>query len=315
MFLHKFKIIVCCLLIVLLNGCAQGVRFLNSTEPMETAELSGSRECGMRDKPEEKLKLQIIQQLMDSGKLHAALAHLDATGIKSPQETYLRAEILRKTGRADLATPLYNHLIHGCAAGNAYHGLGLIAGRNQKIDQALSYLEKARAELPTDVRVRNDLGYALFLDKRYESASHEFLTALELDEANEFSVSNLVLLLLVTEQYQKAQSLAVRMKLSGEMFKQLLAQARKIKEPAGLPQPSDRKSPFELGGRDPEEEDGPVLKFRKSGSPRMPVESSGLNAKADEAAAESAESNHTAHLVKNTETLEEPAGSSHSRQP
>jgi Flp pilus assembly protein TadD len=191
---------------------------------------------------------------MDKGKLHAALAHLDATGVKSPHEIYLRAEILRKTGRAKRAVPLYSQLLGGCAEGHAYHGLGLISGRRGKLDQALDYLTKARVRLPTDIQVRNDLGYALFLARRYESARHEFLTALELDGNNEFSVSNLVLLLLVTDEHQKAQSLAVRMKLSGEAFNELVAQARDIRNSNESEKPAVESIPREPRGNDPAKE-------------------------------------------------------------
>ena len=198
-------------------------------------------DCAKAEKPEEKVKLEVIRQLMDSGKLYAALANLDAIAVHSPQETYLRAEILRQTGRSDAAIPLYNQLTKGCAAGYAYHGLGLISGKGGKITEALDYLSKARKELPTNIDVRNDLGYAMFLSGQYEPARHEFLTAMELDEGNQFSASNLVLLLLVTNQYQKAQSLAVHTKISGETFKDLVVKATEMRESSALKSDSQRR--------------------------------------------------------------------------
>ncbi|MGR9107269.1 MAG: hypothetical protein ACU843_10105 [Gammaproteobacteria bacterium] len=247
MFKTEFKRCLCCVLIFLLAGCAHDFRLPHFGAVSEDSDSANAGNCASLDSPKEKVELQIIEQLMDSGKLHAALAHLDATRLNSPRETYIRAEILRRTGRAQLAKPLYNRLLPGCAAGYAYHGLGLIAGREGNIGTALEHLRKARAELPTDVRVRNDLGYALLLDRQYESARYEFLTVLELDEANDFSISNLVLLLLITDEYPKAQSLAVRKNLSGAAFKELLARAREIKPGTGRTGESRPEAPAETG--------------------------------------------------------------------
>lgn len=218
------------------------MRISDTTETQDHTNTLASIDCNRGEKPEEKVKLQVIRQLMDSGKLYAALANLDAIAVHSPQETYLRAEILRQTGRSEVAIPLYKQLTKGCAAGYAYHGLGLISGKSGNINEALDFLSQARMKLPTNIDVRNDLGYAMFLSGQYEPARHEFLTALELDEKNEFSASNLVLLLLVTDQYDKAQSLAVRKKISGATFKELVAKATEIREATELQKPGADRS-------------------------------------------------------------------------
>ncbi|MGH8550453.1 MAG: tetratricopeptide repeat protein [Methylococcales bacterium] len=263
MFQHKFKLIHLSVLIALLSGCAYKLPFLDPGETDDRADIQDSKNCGPVDKPEEKVKLQLIRQLMDGGKLHAALAHLDASRVKSSEETYLRAEILRRTERSGLAIPLYKQLLHDrCAAGHAYHGLGLVAGRDGKISEALDYFEQARARLPTDVRVRNDLGYAWLLDGQYQSARYEFQTALELDENNEFSISNLVLLYLMTDQVQKAQSFAVRLKLSGESFQQLVARARELKRAPDSPEQAGHSAPIGVSTLT-DEMAGPVGSGRK----------------------------------------------------
>ncbi|MGH8498409.1 MAG: tetratricopeptide repeat protein, partial [Methylococcales bacterium] len=241
MLVGKFKSIGGCLLVVLLTGCALELRSVTSTESANNIESADSPKCATPEKPEDQVKLQMIRRMMDGGKLHASLAHLDATRVHSSQETYLRAEILRRIGRTDLAAVLYQQLIQGCAAGDGYHGLGLISGRNGKIKEALDYLGKARDKLPTDVQVRNDMGYALLLDQQYELASHEFMTALELDENNEFSAPNLVLVLLATGQFQKAQVLAQRLKLSDESFNSLRAQAVAMQKSTELKSPELRQ--------------------------------------------------------------------------
>ncbi len=192
-------------------------------------EPSNKQSCESNDNPDQNVKLDMIRQLMDSGKLYAALAHLDSTHLTSPQSIYLRAEILRQTDRAEQAGPLYRELLDSCMAGKGYHGLGLIAGRYNKIPKAIEYLQKAESELPTDVRVRNDLGYALLLGGQFDSARNEFLTALELDGSDKLAATNMVLLLAVTGKKQEMQAFVTNMNFDPETVKQLSAQAQKIK--------------------------------------------------------------------------------------
>lgn len=212
----------------LLAGCSRTVGHTDllglNNEPPRQAPA-----CEADADPEQNVKLDLIRKLMDSGKLYAALAHLEATRSKSPRSTYLRAEILRQTDRTEQAEPLYRELLGGCLAGKGYHGLGLIAGRDGKIPEALAYLHKAEAELPIDVKVRNDLGYALLLDGQFEAARNEFLTALELDGSDPLSATNMALLLAVTGKEREMQAFALHMNMDPETVAQLRAQAEEIK--------------------------------------------------------------------------------------
>ncbi|WP_404356859.1 tetratricopeptide repeat protein [Methylotuvimicrobium sp. KM1] len=188
-----------------------------------------AKSCGEDPEPKQNVKLDLIRQLMDSGKLYAALAHLDDARSLSLQSNYLRAEILRRTGRSEMAATLYRELLESCMVGKGYHGLGLIAGRNRQINEAIDFLQKAANELPVDTRVRNDLGYALLLGGQFDSARNEFLTALELDGGDRLAASNMVLLLSVMDKEQEIRVFSTHMKIDSETMVQLRAQAEEIK--------------------------------------------------------------------------------------
>jgi len=216
---------------ILLTGCSQlasnwDLRADNRT----AAPLRNAQACEAEANPDQNVKLDLIRQLMDGGKLYAALAHLDANGSDSFQSTYLRAEILRQTDRTEQAVSLYRKLLGGCLAGKGYHGLGLVAGRDNKISEAIDFLQKAAIELPLDVRVRNDLGYALLLDGQFEPARNEFLTALELDGGDLLAATNTVLLLLATGKEQEMQAFAAHMKIDSKTVDKLRLQAEEIKK-------------------------------------------------------------------------------------
>jgi tetratricopeptide (TPR) repeat protein len=218
----------------LLMGCSQLAARTDLTPSDKTgAPPKKVSACEADADPDQNVKLDLIRKLMDSGKLFAALAHLEDTRSTSLQSTYLRAEILRRTNRTEQAVALYRKLLGGCMAGKGYHGLGLIAGRDNKVSEAVSYLQKAEAELPVDVRVRNDLGYALLLDGQFDPARNEFLTVLELDGGNSLAATNMVLLLLVTGKEQEMQAFAAQMNIDSATVAQLREQAEEIQASAG----------------------------------------------------------------------------------
>lgn len=215
--------------VIILPGCNQLPTRTDSTkaETKISAPVQKVSTCEETD-PDQNVKLDLIRRLMDSGKLYAALAHLDANHTDSSQSIYLRAEILRQTDRTAEANLLYRKLLGGCLAAKGYHGLGLIAGRDKKISEAIVWLQKATAGLPLDVRVRNDLGYALLLDRQFEAARKEFLTALELDGGDVHAATNMVLLLLATGKEQELQAFVVNMNIDANTVDKLREQAKEI---------------------------------------------------------------------------------------
>lgn len=176
--------------------------------------------------PTEGTKLGIIRQMLGSGKPHAALAHLDAARIESPQSNLLRADSLRQTGRNREATEFYRKLLNTCVAGNAHQGLGLIASHTGNVREAIIQLGEASEALPVDPNVRNDYGYALLLADENEGALHEFLTAIELAPGHRQAAHNLLLLLFRTGETEKAASFAERFGIGAAEVDRLRAQAK-----------------------------------------------------------------------------------------
>jgi len=64
---------------------------------------------------------------------------------------------------------------------HGYAGLGAIALREENLDTALDYLQKAAARKPDDVSVRANLGEALLRLARFDEALAEFHKVLTLD--------------------------------------------------------------------------------------------------------------------------------------
>ncbi|MCX4187524.1 hypothetical protein [Methylophaga sp. OBS4] len=213
------------LITLLLSACGHSQHSpYTQTEPDTQRQL-----CGGRLDAGTSIKLDLITQLMDEGRLHAALAHLDNLDSDSLHSRYLRAEILRRSGRDQEAKPYYQGLLDTCMVGSGYHGLGLIAGRDGQLQTALDYLQSAAERLPVDARVRNDFGYALLLDGQFERARREFLTAMELDEKANLARANMVMLLYVSDDGKKAEAFASRISMDADTLAQLREQSAIIK--------------------------------------------------------------------------------------
>lgn len=221
------------LIAFLLWGCAGGMH-----DGFDMGNRSGpaSEAACARETSDPGVRLQLIEDLTVSGKYHAALAQLEATGLDTPQARYLRAELLRQTDRAAEAVPLYHELLDGCLTGQANHGLGLIAGREHRYGDALAHLTEARRRLPTDARVRNDLGYALLLSGDPKSARHELMTALDLDPEQPRAARNMALLLLVTGEARTAQAMAEQLRIAPDELDALRQEARGIARYRPAPQ-------------------------------------------------------------------------------
>lgn len=171
--------------------------------------------------PEDSTKLGFIQQMLTEGKPHAALAHLEATRLKTPPAEILRANALRQTGRTQQAKDIYESLTNSCMSGFAYRGLGLVASVNGNTQDAIKYLEAARNILPTEHTIRNDLGFVLMEHGHYELALHEFLTALELVTDYRQAANNLILLLYKQGETTRAEAFAKQFGIVTEEMQKL----------------------------------------------------------------------------------------------
>lgn len=171
-------------------------------------------------------RLGMIRQMLDGGRPHAAIAHLDAARIKAPQSDLLRADALRQTGRGKEAASLYQKLLGTCVAGNAYQGLGLLATHEGNVREAILQLHNASEALPIDPDIRNDYGYALLLAEEHEGALHEFLTAVELAPAHRQAAHNLLLLLYRTGKMDQAGKFAEQFGISAADLERLKQHAQ-----------------------------------------------------------------------------------------
>ena len=210
---------------LLLSACvAVTPGVTNNTNSADTHQSSCTEELA----GDTSVRLDMVQQLMEDGRLHAALAHLDELDSDSVQATYLRAEILRQSDRSDDAKLLYQVLTESCLAGQGHHGLGLIAGRQQQLAEAELQLAKAAGLLPVNARIRNDYGYALLMNGKFADARHEFLTAIELDGGNRLAETNMVILLLLQDQQAKAKSFASKLNMDSQTLADLQLQAEAL---------------------------------------------------------------------------------------
>lgn len=187
-----------------------------------------SNACSEKPSGDVAVKLDMVQQLMSSGRMHAALAHLDNINSDAIQATYLRAEILRQSERSDEAKLLYQQLTESCFAGQGHHGLGLIAGRNQQLAEAELQLAKAAGLLPINAHIRNDYGYALLMNGNFSDARHEFLTAIELDSGSRLAETNMVILLFLQDEQQKAKAFASKLNMDTKTLAELQVQAKAL---------------------------------------------------------------------------------------
>jgi tetratricopeptide (TPR) repeat protein len=142
----------------------------------------------------------LIRSMLDQGQYYAALAHVQqrraAGGGNADELRYLEAEARRGLGQIAAADGLYQGLLRGRLAGQAYHGLGLLHAGSD-LPRAIAYLREAARVRPTDADVRNDLGYALLRARRYRESLHELATAIELAPQGDKARNNLLLLMMV----------------------------------------------------------------------------------------------------------------------
>jgi len=120
-------------------------------------------------------------------------------------------------------------LLGTCLAAEGEHGLGQLAAGRGDNAQALTHLERAAKLAPTDDKIRNDLGVVYLSQLRLEDARFEFLTALELKQADSLAASNLVTLLIYQDNWQQAAELAGRAGLSPEQVSDAQARAQALK--------------------------------------------------------------------------------------
>ncbi len=227
--------LTCCLLALSLTGCQ-----FSPPSSAGTAEQGRTKPCDGDAGATNNTRLATVEQMIADGKFYAALAELDAIGATTQKATWLRAEALRRIDHTAEAVGLYSSLVGSCLEGRAQHGLGLSAARLGQSARAIDALSKARKLLPTDPNVRNDLGYALLLDRRWDAAQFEFLTVLDLAPQDPLAARNLVLLAFVQGKADVARTLADKFKLEPAVTSRLALQAATLMyAPSPVPKASE----------------------------------------------------------------------------
>ena len=177
------------------------------------------------------IKGDAVRAMLDQGQYYAALAHIEEQkqgAADSPDLIYLEAEARRHLRQREQAEALYRRLMGGPLEGKAWHGLGLLTAPSD-LDAAIRSLRNASAKLPTDVEIRNDLGYALMEAGRYTEALPELSTAAELAPSQLKSRNNLIILMLLTGNQAGADQMAKQSGATPETVKQLRSQAQAIR--------------------------------------------------------------------------------------
>jgi len=205
-----------------------------------TLMLAGCASNGMPSRPgscakpgsEQELALNLADNMAEEGRLYASLANLEGLPDSVVQVRLRKARVLRLMGRSGDAQPLYESLLGTCLAAEGEHGLGqLAAARNDNATAAI-HLERAVKMAPTDDKMRNDLGVVYLNQRRIPEARFEFMTAMELKQANTLAALNMVTLLIYQDNWKAAAELVTRADLSPKQVVEAQTRAEKLKASA-----------------------------------------------------------------------------------
>lgn len=222
------KVLFAALSLLMLSGCAT-----HGQAPWSA--LTASASCA-KPSADQELALNLADDMAKDGKLHASLANLQNLPDNLADVRLRKARVYRLLGRSE-AEPLYRSLLGTCRAAEAEHGLGQLAAARGDNGQAQAHLQRAARLSPTDEKIRNDLGVVYLNQLRLDDARFEFLTAMELKQADQLAAVNLVSLLIYQDNWQQAAEVVSRAGLSPEQFSDAKSRAENLKAPA-RPHPS-----------------------------------------------------------------------------
>jgi Flp pilus assembly protein TadD len=160
------------------------------------------------DEQSRALYLTLIRDMRDSGKIHAALAHLDAFDALYPHAN--DAAILRADCLVDLrdyakASPIYRKLQRSDQSAAAAAGLGRIEALEGRWPAAVEQYARAIAIAPTSSAYLNDYGFALLRADRPADAVFRLRQAAELAPSDMRVSNNLILALAAAGDTADAQ--------------------------------------------------------------------------------------------------------------
>lgn len=219
-------LLTCALLILV--ACAQ------TETSSRTAQANVTNPCAVSG-AEQELLLNLSQEMVAEGRLHAALANLEQLPPSIPQVQLRMADVLRDLA-PERATTMYRTLINGtCYTASAHHGLGQLAAAQGFYREASGHLRVAAQLAPTDKNIRNDLGLVYLHMRRLPEARFELMTALELGEEDRRAAGNLLTLLLYQDQWTQASELISRLGLPQSEFEAAQQRAQQLLQEDGRP--------------------------------------------------------------------------------
>lgn len=202
------KFLLPLLLLSLLPACA--------TQPVTEPVQKACAASGLSS--EQELSLSMVEQREKDGQLYAALAELQSLPESAPEILRHKADVMRRLGRQEEARTYFLRLQKTCMSAWADHGLGLIAADAGDIATAQQLLQRAAKSLPTEYRLRNDLGVLLLREKKVDEARFELMTALELSTDSSLPAVNLLTLLMVQQKPVAMRSLMQRYKMDASAW-------------------------------------------------------------------------------------------------
>ncbi|WP_454727288.1 MULTISPECIES: tetratricopeptide repeat protein [Cupriavidus] len=216
-----------------LSGCGGSLASRMSEQADAQVELSKLRDkqdrAGYDDKT---VYLGLIGKMQEEGLYFASLAHIDVYEKRfgaSPELTLMRADALRETSQDAQAVQAYRSLAGTVAQARAYHGLGLIAGRQNDFAGAAAEFRRAAQADPTNPQVANDLGYALMRTGALAEARVPVMQALQLDGKNPRVVSNAAVWLAADGKREQAASLMQQAGLPEATRKAVMQEAERVR--------------------------------------------------------------------------------------
>lgn len=208
---------------MLLGACSASGFVQEVERDTRMAEERGSEQAVYRD---------LISRLLEQERYYAALAHIEAYKQESGETPELLLHEARALYGLELdgqAMALFLRLRDTRLDGEAYHGLGLIAARDGDLDRATDYFIRAVRLRPTNIAMRNDLGFALLRAGRFRDARLQLATAMELDPDNERARSNLIMMMMIQGDNERAEELAASAGLDASDLAQLRAQSERLR--------------------------------------------------------------------------------------
>ncbi|HEU0197173.1 MAG TPA: tetratricopeptide repeat protein [Nevskiaceae bacterium] len=226
---HASAVLVLCLPLLGLAGCAVPGGH-HPAGPHEHASAAPDGNLSDTALKRNDVHLTLIRDMIANGQYYAALAHIQAQeqvpGGDTQTLKLLEADTRRNLGQYTAARSLYEALLNGPLNGQALHGLGLLYAHEGDLTRAIADLKQSAKELPTDVDVRNDLGYALMQAGDYQAALPQLSTAAQLAPSELRSRRNLIILMYLMDRPSDAARLAARSGLDRTQLLKLRQQAR-----------------------------------------------------------------------------------------